>query len=154
MTEENKEDIVVTESRVEPEVQTGAGVHAGKETMNGTMGPQRHSRWIDLLVLALIVFILLGGVGKAFSDSDLFAQPETTGAVAAEACASGGCVKPPEELCSGRAVKAVVAADGQRLYYAGDHPGYHGILAIHVERGDRWFCTTEGAEAAGFVLAP
>lgn len=115
--------------------------------------PQRNSRWIDLLVLGLIVFVLLGGIGKAFSDSDLFAEPEPP-ASAAEACPVGGCVKPPEETCSGRAVKAVVAADGQRLYYAGDHPAYQGIIAMHIERGDRWFCTPGGAEAGGFTAAP
>jgi hypothetical protein len=118
-----------------------------------TLAPQQHSRWIDLLILALIVFVLLGGVGKAFSDSDLFAESEPA-ASAAEACPEGGCVKPPEETCSGRAVKAIVADDGQRLYYAGDHPGYQGIIAMHVERGDRWFCTPAGAEAGGFTAAP
>jgi hypothetical protein len=123
------------------------------ELGEATFTPQRNARWIDFLILGLIMFVLLGGVGKAFSDSDLFAEPEPA-ASAAEACPSGGCVKPPEELCGGRAVKALVAADGQRLYYAGDHPGYQGIIAMHVERGDRWFCTAAGAAASGFVAAP
>jgi hypothetical protein len=57
-------------------------------------------------------------------------------------------------LCSGRAVKAIVGGDGQRLYYTGDHPSYQGIIAMHVERGDRWFCTTAAAAANGFVAAP
>ena len=122
-------------------------------TEDETFTPQRNSRWVDLLVLGLIVMILLGGVGKAFSDSDLFAEPGPA-ASATEACPEGGCVKPPEELCNGRAVKAVVGADGQRLYYAGEHPGYQGIIAMHVERGDRWFCTTAAAEINGFTAAP
>lgn len=116
--------------------------------------PQRHSRWIDLLVLALILFVLLGGIGKAFSDSDLFAERAASGDAAAERCPQGGCIKPPEELCSGRAVRAIAGADGQRLYYTGDHPGYQGIIAMHVERGDRWFCTPSAAEASGFTAAP
>jgi hypothetical protein len=116
--------------------------------------PQRNSRWIDLLILALIVFVLLGGVGKAFSDSDLFAEPDAAASSSTEACPLGGCVKPPEELCSGRAVKAIVGLDGQRLYYSGEHPGYQGIIAMHVERGDRWFCTPAAAAANGFVAAP
>lgn len=120
---------------------------------NETFAPQRNSRLVDLLILALIVFVLLGGVGKAFSDSDLFAEPEPA-ASAAEACPEGGCVKPPEETCSGRAVKAIVTDDGQRLYYVGDHPSYQGIIAMHIERGDRWFCTPGGAEAGGFTAAP
>jgi hypothetical protein len=116
--------------------------------------PQRNSRWTDLLVLALIVLVLLGGVGKAFSDSDLFSQAGADAASATEACPQGGCVKPPEELCNGRAVKAIAGLDGQRLYYTGEHPGYQGIIAIHVERGDRWFCTPDAAAANGFVPAP
>jgi hypothetical protein len=48
----------------------------------------------------------------------------------------------------------VVGADGSGVYYTGDHPDYRGIIAIHVERGDRWFCTAAGAETAGFVAAP
>jgi hypothetical protein len=117
--------------------------------------PQRSSRWIDLLVGALIVFILLGGIGKAFSDSDLFAaQPQPAASTGVEACPEGGCTKPPDELCSGRAVRAVVMPGGERVYFAGDHRDYHKIIAIHVERGDRWFCTTAGAEENGFVAAP
>ena len=131
---------------------------AGKTQADGAeeFSPQRNSRWIDLAVLALVVIVLLGGVGNAFSNSDLLATPTATpaaGAAAVEACQEGGCVKPPGDLCSGRAIKAV-AADGQRLYYTGDHPGYLAIVAMHVERGDRWFCTAAGAEASGFTPAP
>lgn len=133
-------------TKLTPRVQNDAGEE--------TFTPQRNSRWIDLLVLALVVLILLGGVGKAFSDSDLFAEADAPAASSAEACPEGGCVKPPEELCSGRAVKAIVGLDGQRLYYTGEHPGYQGIIAIHVERGDRWFCTADGAVAGGFAAAP
>jgi hypothetical protein len=114
--------------------------------------PQRNSRWLDLLVLGIIMVILLGGVGKAFADSDLFAQPQDPSV--AEACPEGGCVKPPDEVCAGLPVKAIVGANGEKLYYPGDHPGYAGIIAIHVERGDRWFCTPAGAAAGGFLPAP
>ena len=115
--------------------------------------PQPGSRWVDLLALAVIALVLLGGIGKAFSDSDMFAESNgvtTTG----EGCPQGGCVKPPDELCAGRPIKAIVGQDGSKLYYTGDHPNYQGIIAIHVERGDRWFCTEAGAKAGGFGVAP
>jgi hypothetical protein len=120
----------------------------------GALPPQRNSRLVDLLVLGIIMVILLGGIGKAFSDSDLFAQPRAQVAASVEGCPEGGCVKPPDEVCVGRPVKAIVGVDGSRLYYTGEHPGYGGIIAIHVERGDRWFCTAGGAESGGFVAAP
>lgn len=132
---------------------------AGKPEAGGAgeFPPQRNSRWIDLAVIALVVIILLGGVGNAFSNSDLLATPTATpaaDAAAGEACQEGGCVKPPDDLCGGRAIKAVVAADGERLYYTGDHPGYLAIVGMHVERGDRWFCTAGAAEESGFSAAP
>ena len=132
---------------------------AGKPAAEGSeeFAPQRNSRWIDLAVIGLVVLVLLGGVGNAFSNSDLLATPTATpssDAAAVEVCQEGGCVKPPDDLCSGRAIKAVATADGQRLYYTGDHPGYLAIVAMHVERGDRWFCTAAGAETAGFTPAP
>lgn len=116
--------------------------------------PQRGSHWLDLLVLAIIIVVLLGGIGKALSDSDLFAQPQNATALAGEACPADGCVKPPDKLCAGRPIKAIVGGDGRNLYYTGEHPNYQGIIAIHVERGDRWFCTEAGAKAGGFVAAP
>ena len=116
--------------------------------------PQRNSRWIDLLVIAVVLIVLLGGIGNAFSEAGVLATPAPTVAPNAEACPAGGCVKPPEDLCAGRPLKALVTADGARLYYSADHPAYFDILAIHVERGDRWFCTAAGAEASGFTPAP
>jgi hypothetical protein len=115
--------------------------------------PQRNSRLLDLIVLAVIAIVLLGGLGKAFADSDLFATTPAP-AQGVEGCPASGCVKPPDEVCAGLPVKAIVEADGRQLYYAGDHPSYPGIIAIHVERGDRWFCTPAGAAAAGFAPAP
>jgi hypothetical protein len=138
----------VTESLPGPETST-QNTPPAEEAIK----PQQGSRWLDLLILAIIIVVLLGGIGKAFSDSDLFAQPQNISANG-EACPQGGCVKPPDELCAGRPIKAIVGADGRKLYYAGDHPDYQGIIAIHVERGDRWFCTDTGAEAGGFVAAP
>ncbi len=135
-----------SDSEVRPQEPT-----AGEEVAHS---PQRGSRWLDMLILVAIVFVLLGGIGKAFSDSDLFAPPAPQAVAGVETCPEGGCVKPPEELCAGRPYKAIVMEDGRRLYFAGDHPDYQGFLAIHTERGDRWFCTQAGAEAAGFVAAP
>lgn len=114
--------------------------------------PQRGSRWVDIIVLVVVAIVVLGGIGKAFNDSDVFA--DLTPAATGEACPEGGCVKPPDELCAGRPVKAIIGQGGSKLYYTGENPGYQGIIAIHVERGDRWFCTEEGAKAAGFTAAP
>lgn len=143
----------------QPFERNGNDMAVGKPGADGAeeFPPQRNSRWIDLAVVVLVVIVLLGGVGNAFSNSDVLATPTATAAPdapAVEACQEGGCVKPPDDLCSGRAIKAVVTADGQRLYYTGDHPGYLPIIGMHVERGDRWFCTAAGAEAAGFTPAP
>jgi hypothetical protein len=145
-------EMVVAESLSETDVRSQEVKPSAQEEL--ARNPQRGSRWLDLLILALIVFVLLGGIGKAFSDSDLFAESKGTAVPGVENCPAGGCVKPPEELCAGRPYKAIVMEDGRRLYFAGDHPQYQGFLAIHTERGDRWFCTQGGAEAAGFLAAP
>ncbi len=114
--------------------------------------PQRGSRWVDIIVLVVVAIVVLGGIGKAFNDSDVFAP--AIPAAGTEACPEDGCVKPPDELCTGRPVKAIIGQGGSKLYYTGENPGYQGVIAIHVERGDRWFCTEEGAKAAGFTAAP
>lgn len=137
----------MTESLPGPQTGDQEKQAAGEEAFT----PQRGSRWVDIVVFVVVAIVVLGGIGKAFNDSDLFsAAPPAAG----EACPEGGCVKPPDELCAGRPVKAIMGQGGSKLYYTGDHPGYQGIIAIHVERGDRWFCTEEGAEAAGFTPAP
>lgn len=115
--------------------------------------PQRSSRWIDLIVIALVMIVLLGGIGNAFSEAGVLEPPITLPAADVEGCPEGGCVRPPDELCGGKPFKAIVGADGQRLYYSAEHPSYFEILAIHVERGDRWFCTAAAAETSGFAPA-
>ena len=144
----HQKKVVVTEPLPGPKPGSQDMQAAGEEVFK----PQRGSRWVDIIVLVIVAIVVLGGIGKAFSDSDMFAEgpPTTTG----ETCPEGGCVKPPDELCAGRPVKAVVGPGGTKLYYTGEHPGYQGIIAIHVERGDRWFCTEDGARAAGFTAAP
>lgn len=144
----HQKKVVVTEPLPGPKPGSQDTQAAGEEVFK----PQRGSRWVDIIVLVIVAIVVLGGIGKAFSDSDMFAEgpPATTG----ETCPEGGCVKPPDELCAGRPVKAVVGQEGTKLYYTGEHPDYQGVIAIHVERGDRWFCTEEGAKAAGFTAAP
>ena len=140
--------VAVKEPLAEPKQGSQDPQVAGEEVFK----PQRGSRWVDIVVLVIVAIVVLGGIGKAFSDSDMFAN--ATPAATGEACPEGGCVKPPDELCAGRPVKAIVERDESKLYYTGEHPRYQGIIAIHVERGDRWFCTEEGAKAAGFTPAP
>ena len=140
--------VAVTEPVPGPETGSQDKQAAGEEVYV----PQRGSRWVDIVVFVVVALVVLGGIGKAFSDSDLFTPPPP--ATTSETCPAGGCVKPPDELCAGRPVKAIVGEGGSKLYYTGENPGYQGIIAIHVERGDRWFCTEAGAKAAGFTAAP
>jgi hypothetical protein len=140
--------VAVTKSVPGPETGSQDKQAAGEEGF----APQRGSRWVDIVVFVVVTIVVLGGIGKAFNDSDLFTAPPP--ATASETCPEGGCVKPPDELCAGRPVKAIVGEGGSKLYYTGENPGYQGIIAIHVERGDRWFCTEKGAQAAGFTAAP
>jgi hypothetical protein len=56
--------------------------------------------------------------------------------------------------CIERPIKGVVTTTGDHLYYVGVHPSYTGIIAMHIERGDRWFCSESSAAAAGFRPAP
>ncbi len=113
--------------------------------------PQRGGWWVDVLIVVVIVAILLGGVGMAINDSELL---KDTPATATDVCPPGGCTKPPGEGCIERPIKGVVLATGEHLYYVGTHPGYTGVIAMHTERGDRWFCSEETAAAAGFSPAP
>lgn len=140
----------MTQSAQEPAVEETPSA-ASKEEFK----PQRSSRLVDWLVGAVLLLVVLGGIGKAFSDSDLFAPaPQSSSAVPAEGCPEGGCMKPPDDLCGDHPVKAVVLSDGRRVYYTGDRNDYVGVIAMHIERGDRWFCTAAAAEENGFVIAP
>jgi hypothetical protein len=42
---------------------------------------------------------------------------------------------------------------GQKLYYIQQHPQYTQVL-IEPETGERWFCSTQAAEQAGWTPAP
>ena len=77
---------------------------AGEEVFK----PQRGSRWVDIVVLVIVAIVVLGGIGKAFNDADVFAN--STPAATGEACPEGGCVRPPDELCAGRLDAATLRA--------------------------------------------
>ncbi len=130
-----------------PPVNSGPGANGEPEL---PAKPQRGGVWTDILIGLVIVVVLLGGVGMAIANSDLFAAPPST----ADPCAPNGCTKPPDTNCPERPVKALVTQGGEKLYYRGDHPSYTGIIAMHTERGDRWFCSEQTAAAAGFKPAP
>jgi micrococcal nuclease len=76
--------------------------------------------------------------------------PEPTAAPSAEAASlcPGGCLTPP----AGCQIKGNISGDGRKLYHL---PGgaSHAPTRIEPEKGERWFCTTAEAEAAGWQAA-
>jgi LysM repeat protein len=62
-------------------------------------------------------------------------------------CAEG-CTIPPDSSCG---IKADIESNGARIYHLPNSAEYTKTL-VNVEEGDRWFCTPEEAEAAGFRL--
>lgn len=58
----------------------------------------------------------------------------------------GGCATPPDPSC---AIKGNVNSSGEKIYHT---PGgaFYNRTDIKPEEGDRWFCTTAEAQAAGF----
>jgi hypothetical protein len=58
----------------------------------------------------------------------------------------GGCATPPDSSC---AIKGNVNSKGELIYHA---PGWRDYERTDVkpEEGDRWFCTEDEAQAAGF----
>ncbi len=59
---------------------------------------------------------------------------------------TGGCTTPPDPSCS---IKGNVNSDGERIYHTTDSRSYN-RTDIKPEEGDRWFCTEQEAQAAGF----
>ncbi len=58
----------------------------------------------------------------------------------------GGCETPPP----GCIVKGDVEANGARFFYLPNDAGYNGIR-IDISQGDRWFCASGDAQAAGWT---
>ncbi len=58
----------------------------------------------------------------------------------------GGCATPPDPSCD---IKGNVNSKGEKIYHTPSSDWYT-RTAIRPEEGDRWFCTVEEAEAAGF----
>ena len=58
----------------------------------------------------------------------------------------GGCAVPPDPSC---AIKGNVNSQGERIYHTPGQRDYD-KTDIKPEEGDRWFCTEEEAQAAGF----
>jgi len=58
----------------------------------------------------------------------------------------GGCATPPDPSCS---IKGNVNSHGEKIYH---EPGWRDYKKTDVkpDEGDRWFCTSEEARAAGF----
>jgi len=53
------------------------------------------------------------------------------------------------EAPAGCAIKGNVSAKGERIYHTPSSPWY-GRVRMNADRGQRWFCTAEEAEAAGW----
>lgn len=58
----------------------------------------------------------------------------------------GGCATPPDASCS---IKGNVNSSGEKIYHTTDS-SFYSRTDIHPEEGDRWFCTVQEAEDAGF----
>lgn len=58
----------------------------------------------------------------------------------------GGCATPPDPSC---AIKGNVNSQGEKIFHVPGQRDYE-RTDIKFEEGDRWFCTSEEAEAAGF----
>jgi len=58
----------------------------------------------------------------------------------------GGCATPPDPSC---AIKGNVNSSGEKIYHTPGQRDYN-RTDIKTEEGDRWFCTPEEAQAAGF----
>ncbi len=58
----------------------------------------------------------------------------------------GGCAVAPDPTCN---IKGNVNSKGEQIYHTTESPWYD-RTDIKPEEGDRWFCTTQEAEAAGF----
>lgn len=58
----------------------------------------------------------------------------------------GGCATPPDSSC---AIKGNVNSSGEKIYHVPGGASYD-HTDIKPEEGDRWFCTTAEAQAAGF----
>jgi hypothetical protein len=61
----------------------------------------------------------------------------------------GGCATPPDPSC---AIKGNVNSRGEKIYHMPGQRDYD-RTDIKPEEGDRWFCTPEEAQAAGFRAA-
>jgi hypothetical protein len=59
---------------------------------------------------------------------------------------SGGCATPPDPSCS---IKGNVNSSGEKIYHT-TASSFYDRTNIKPEEGDRWFCTSEEAVAAGF----
>jgi len=59
---------------------------------------------------------------------------------------AGGCATPPDPAC---AIKGNVNSRGERIYHTPGQRDYK-RTDIKPEEGDRWFCTPEEAQTAGF----
>jgi endonuclease YncB( thermonuclease family) len=83
-------------------------------------------------------------------NGDFNAPADFGGAGTAGVGCPDGCIQPPTE-CT---IKGNVNAAGRRIYHVdGQSDAYNGVN-MNPGEGDRWFCTIEEAEAAGFISAP
>lgn len=84
-------------------------------------------------------------------DGDFDAPVDYGGASsgAGTECADG-CIQPP----AGCTIKGNVNAAGRQIYHVDGLSDAYDSVNMNPGEGDRWFCSTEEAEAAGFISAP
>lgn len=61
-----------------------------------------------------------------------------------------GCIQPP----AGCTIKGNINAAGRKIYHVDGLSDAYDSVNMNFGEGDRWFCSAEEAEAAGFVSAP
>lgn len=120
------------------------------------------------LLAGLIVALVVAGPARAGQAEADAAAPTSGGSASAEPLEATGCSactlrhrsmtrraeerRAAEDARGDCRIKGDIAADGARLYHRPDGPGYAGVW-ISEAAGERWFCSAEEAEAAGWRAA-
>lgn len=113
--------------------------------------PNRNGGWISVNSVNLNVPVSSLPLGELEDVPTAPAPTATTSPTATAptggiARCPGGCITQPAPTC---AIKGNVNRDGERIYHLPTNTLYT-RTTLNPDEGDRWFCTTQEAEEAGF----